>query len=143
MLPKLPVPSTLAYILVIFVNSAKLCLNQNTILLPPKLPTAAAILFLFTLSTALILLALVGFPLFLSQSEPICNLHWCYTTLHPCYVLCTPFLANQNHVIFVCILLKKLFCDASKVQFQILRDRNTGVVCSCIYTAQALTQYLL
>ena len=52
---------------------------------------------------------------FLSQSEPICNLHRCYTILNPCFVLCTrvteklySFLANQNQVIFVCILLKCL-----------------------------------
>ena len=31
----------------------------------------------------------LSFYCFLSQSEPICNLHRCYTILNPCFVLCT------------------------------------------------------
>ena len=82
MLPKRPVPGTLAYILIIFVNSAKLWLNQNMFLFSPNLPTAAAILFLCLScqelsSDWLSLVSIVFEPI-----RTICN-------LHRCYILCT------------------------------------------------------
>ena len=49
---------------------------------------------------------LLGFYRFLSQSEPICNLHRSVTHFAPVLRKSfTPFLANQNQVNFVCILL--------------------------------------
>ena len=37
---------------------------------------------------------------------------WYYTFLHSCYTFCTPFSANQNWVIFSCILLTWLQADS-------------------------------
>ena len=58
------------------------------------------------IETALIWLVLVGFFCVFSQSESICNLHSCYKFALVLQKSCTPFLANQNWVIFSCILLK-------------------------------------
>ena len=38
---------------------------------------------------------------------------WYYTFLHSCYTFCTPFSANQNLIIFSCILLTWLQADSA------------------------------
>ena len=38
---------------------------------------------------------------------------WYYTFLHSCYTFCTPFSANQNWIIFSCILLTWLQADSA------------------------------
>ena len=81
MLPKLPLPivPVLWLNILVIVYSAKIFLNQNMFLFSPNLPTAAAILFLFVCPVNSSNLIILGcFLLFLSQSEPICNMHWCY-----------------------------------------------------------------
>ena len=59
----------------------------------------------FVVKTALIWLVLGGFFCVFSQSETVCNLHSCYKFALVLQKNCTPFLANQNWVIFSCILL--------------------------------------
>ena len=108
MLPKRPVPSTLAYIIVIFVNSAKLCLNQNMFLLSPNLPTAAAILFLCLscqqLSSDWFSLVSIVF----NQSGPICNLHRCYRNLNWCYVKVALVFSQSELCNFSTCIISKL-----------------------------------
>ena len=77
-----------------------------------------AIFLNFVAKTALIWLVLVGFFCVFSQSESICNLHSCYKfalVLHIFALVlqksCTPFSANQNWVIFSCVLLVLQNCE--------------------------------
>ena len=63
-----------------------------------------AIFLNFVVKTALIWLVLGGFFCVFSQSETICNLHSCYKFALVLQKNCTPFSANQNWVIFSCIL---------------------------------------
>ena len=137
MLPKLPVPSALAYILVISVNSAKFCLNIKCVFALPfrQWPPFCFCLSCQQLSPDWLWLS---FYCFLSQSEHTCNLHRCYTILNPCSVLCTgvtqkmhSFLANQNQVIFVCILLDtKYHCSGSLPRVQNIPIENFSLYTS-------------
>ena len=109
MLPKLPVASTFVYVLVIFVNSVKLCMNQIcfcSLQTFCNLPTPATILFrcVCPVNSSNLIGSKMASIVF-NQSEPICNLHWCYNFALVLPKSCTPFLTNQNQVIFVCILL--------------------------------------
>ena len=72
----------------------------------------------FVVKTALIWLVLDLFFGVFSQSKTICNLHSCYKfalVLHQFALVlqksCTPFSANQNWVIFSCILLVLQNCE--------------------------------
>ena len=78
-----------------------------------RLLKTMAIFLNFVVKTALIWLVLTGFFCVFSQSETICNLYSCYKfcTRVTSFALvlqknCTPFSANQNLVIFSCILLQ-------------------------------------
>ena len=86
--------------------------NQIVVCGKPRPSSSASYLKIsaniFAIETALIWLVLVGFFFFcvFSQSESICNLHSCYKFALVLQKSCTPFSANQNWVIFSCILLK-------------------------------------
>ena len=71
-----------------------------------RLLKTMAIFLNFVFKTALIWLVLGGFFCVFSQSETICNLHSCYNFALVLQKNCTPFSANQNWVIFWCILLR-------------------------------------
>ena len=70
-----------------------------------------AIFLNFVVKTAPIWLILAGFFWVLSESETICNLHSCYKFALVLQKNCTPFSANQNWVIFSCILLVLKNCE--------------------------------
>ena len=70
----------------------------------------AIFLINFVVKTALIWLVLGGFFCVFSQSVTICNMHSCYKFALVLQKICTPFSANQNWVMFSCILLLGLPC---------------------------------
>ena len=71
-----------------------------------RLLKTMAIFLNFVVKTALVWLVLGGFFWVFSQSQSICNLHSCYKFALALQRNCTLFSANQNWVIFSCILLK-------------------------------------
>ena len=85
--------------------------NQIVVCGKPRPSSSASYLKIsaniFAIETALIWYGSCwGFFCVFSQSESICNLHSCYKFALVLQKSCTPFLANQNWVIFSCILLK-------------------------------------
>ena len=86
----------------------------------------------FVVKTALIWLVLDLFFGVFSQSKTMCNLHSCYNfalVLHQFALVlqksCTPFWANQNWVIFSCILLVLQNCEILH-SVRGLHDKNSA-----------------
>ena len=119
MLPKRPVASTLVYVLVIFLISVKLHMNQYIFVLSKSSDSGRHFVsLLFCPVNCSNLIGSLCVPLFINQSE--CSVFFLFFALNypffalnylisASYFLKTALLlANQNREIFVCILLKLL-----------------------------------